>query len=109
MKFLVDANLPPGLATWLREQGHEANHVSDEPGHGASDAAISAFARRQACVIVTKDEDFVALAALARESAPVVWVRLGNATNAALKQWLGPLLPDIVRRLQSGEKLIEVV
>ena len=32
MKFLVDANLPLGLATWLREQAHEAIHVSDQPG-----------------------------------------------------------------------------
>ena len=32
MKFLVDANLPPGLATWLREQAHEAIHVSDQAG-----------------------------------------------------------------------------
>ncbi|TAK87489.1 MAG: hypothetical protein EPO20_04070 [Betaproteobacteria bacterium] len=109
MKFLVDANLPPGLATWLREQGHEASHIFEEPGHKASDAVIGDFARRQGCVIVTKDEDFVALATLAPESAPVVWVRLGNATNAALKEWLEPLLADIVQRIRNGEKLIEVV
>jgi predicted nuclease of predicted toxin-antitoxin system len=26
MTFLVDANLPPGLAGWLRERGHDAIH-----------------------------------------------------------------------------------
>lgn len=32
MKFLVDANLPPGLSAWLREHNHEAIHVNDQPG-----------------------------------------------------------------------------
>lgn len=109
MNFLVDANLPPGLAAWLRERGHQASHVFEGPGHKATDAAISDFARQQDCVIITKDDDFAALATLAPESAPVVWLRLGNATNATLGKWLEPLLPDIVQRLQSGEKLIEVV
>lgn len=109
MKFLVDANLPPELATWLRERGHDASHIFETSGHKAGDAAIADLAWRQGSVIVTKDEDFVALATLAAESAPVVWVRLGNATNAALREWLEPLLPDIVQRIESGEKLIEVV
>jgi predicted nuclease of predicted toxin-antitoxin system len=28
MKFLVDAQLPPGLCSWLEERGHEAVHVA---------------------------------------------------------------------------------
>lgn len=109
MNFLVDANLPPGLAAWLREQGHQAIHVFEEPGHTAPDAAIAAFARSQGRVIVTKDEDFAALATIADDSAPVVWLRLGNSTNAALVEWLEPLLGDIVGRIEAGERLIEVV
>jgi len=29
VKFLVDAQLPPMLADWLRKAGHEALHVQD--------------------------------------------------------------------------------
>ena len=29
MKFIVDAQLPPALARWLCEQGHQAEHVQD--------------------------------------------------------------------------------
>jgi len=29
MRFLIDARLPPALARWLTEQGHEAEHVFD--------------------------------------------------------------------------------
>jgi predicted nuclease of predicted toxin-antitoxin system len=109
MIFLVDANLPPGLVAWLRERGHQASHVADRPGVRASDRTIFDLAREEGFVIVTKDEDFSALATLAAESAPVVWLRIGNATNASLQMWLEPLLPEIVRRIESGEKLIEVV
>ena len=55
MKFLVDANLPPGLATWLREQAHEAIHVSDQPGLNLDDRAVFEFARQHGYIIMTKD------------------------------------------------------
>lgn len=29
MKFLVDAQLPPGLCGWLEDRGHAAVHVGD--------------------------------------------------------------------------------
>lgn len=109
MKFLVDANLPPGLAVWLRDLGHDADHVFHLPGLTSVDAAVFEFARRGGHIIVTKDEDFAALLTLAADPPSVVWLRLGNATNAQLKRWLEPLLPEIIERLGAGERLIEVV
>lgn len=109
MTFLVDANLPPGLAPWLREHGHEATHVSDQPGSALDDRALFEFARQHGNIIMTKDEDFAALTTLVDEPAAVVWLRLGNATNSMLRNWLGPLLPEILQRLAAGETLIEVV
>jgi predicted nuclease of predicted toxin-antitoxin system len=109
MRFLLDANLPPGLAAWLREQGHDATHLQSQTALAGDDRTIFEFARAQRCVIVTKDEDFAALATLAGGPPPVVWLRLGNATNTALRNWLAPRLPDILQRLAAGETLIEVV
>jgi len=109
MKFLVDANLPPGLAAWLRENTHDAIHVSDQPGLELDDRNIFNFARQHDYIIVTKDEDFATLVTLGNEPARVIWLRLGNATNSRLRTWLEPLLPEIVQRLSSGETLIEVV
>lgn len=109
MTFLVDANLPPGLAAWLRERGHDAIHIHDQPGLALDDRAIFEFARKHEYIIITKDEDFAALATLGDKPAAVVWVRIGNATNAMLQNWLAPLLPEIVQRLATGETLIEVI
>jgi predicted nuclease of predicted toxin-antitoxin system len=40
MKFLVDAQLPPALAHWLRERGHAAEHVEDVGLSSAEDVDI---------------------------------------------------------------------
>ena len=43
MKFLVDANLPPGLAVWLREYAHEAIHTRNRRNrHNGRSYAIDA-------------------------------------------------------------------
>jgi len=108
VKFLIDANLPPALARWLSEQGHEANHVSEFTLEGASDRAIWRHAREASTCIVTKDEDFVLLHAIDRDGPPVVWVRIGNATRDALIGRLSPLWPGVAAALERGEKIVEV-
>ena len=60
MKFLVDENLPPVLALWIRDQGYEALHVND---FGAdlpvSDQAIRQLALHKNWIVITGDDDFV--------------------------------------------------
>ncbi len=56
MHFLVDAQLPPALCTWLRARGHEADHVSEVLGGQTSDHAIARFAERNALTLISKDE-----------------------------------------------------
>ncbi|MFN0057875.1 MAG: DUF5615 family PIN-like protein [Planctomycetota bacterium] len=109
MKFLVDGNLPPALCVWLQRRGYHAQHIQDGPGLGASDRAILQFAKVHELVIFTKDEDFGALAIVAPTGVPIVWLRIGNATNAVLERWIEPLLPEILDRLAAGEEIIEVV
>lgn len=52
--------MPPELARWLREAGHDAQHVEDVGLREGSDGAIWAHALQSGAVIVTKDEDFAA-------------------------------------------------
>ena len=108
MRFLVDAQLPPALARWLVEQGHEAEHVHDIGLAGASDRAIWDEAVRRDAVIVSKDEDFVSLRTLLPEGPALIWVRVGNTTRRMLITWFEALQPEIERQRLEGEKLIEV-
>lgn len=106
MKFLVDAQLPPALAGWLRERGHEAEHVSDVGLLAATDAAIANHVEGNGAVLVTKDEDFGPLRLPGRFG--LVWLRCGNATNRALVAWLTPRWSEVERLLNEGEGFIEV-
>ena len=74
----------------------------------AKDAAIWQYALQNRAAILTKDEDF-AERCLRSEHAPVVvWLRIGNATNPVLLGWFLPVLPAVVARIESGDRLIEV-
>lgn len=108
MLFLVDAQLPPALARWLVEQGHDATHLMDHGSLAASDRAVWELAHRLNAVIVSKDEDFVHLRTLSAEGPAVVWVRVGNTTRRELLAWFSRLLPEIEQALQAGETLVEV-
>src|SRR5438132_11226569 len=108
VNFLVDAQLPPALARWIRSQGHQAEHVFDLGFHRADDPVIWEYALNQSAVIISKDEDFVDHWLLSDRPVPLVWIRKGNCSNRALLAWFEPLWPDAVKRLEQGEKFIEL-
>lgn len=108
MKFIVDAQLPPGLARLLGDLGQEAVAVRDVGLREADDDPIWRYALARGVVIVSKDEDFPERCL--RSSAPpqVLWLHVGNCSNRALFAWLRPLWPDIERRLLAGDRIVEV-
>ena len=109
MRFLVDAQLPPTLARFLTDRGHLAEHVANVGLLDASDRAIWTRAASTGAVLVTKDADFVALRALARERGPpVLWVRVGSTTNRRLASVFEAALPAVLAALERGEAVVEV-
>lgn len=108
MNFLIDAQLPPALARWIVSQGHQATHVFDIGLQTADDPAIWERARNDRAVIISKDEDFVDRWLLSDQPVPLAWIRKGNCSNRVLIAWLVPLWPDTLKRLEQGERLIEL-
>ena len=96
----------PLLARWPIDRLHEMDHVTAIGLADASDAAIVEAALDRGAVLVTKDEDFVLLRLPVR--IVLLWLRIGNATNRALQQWLEPRWPTIERMLIAGERFVEV-
>lgn len=109
MRFLVDAQLPPALAHWLRETGHEAEHVEDVGLRDGTDGAIWTHALQTGAIIMTKDEDFAARSVQAATAPVIVWLRIGNTTNRALRASIEPRLPGITQLLARGSRLVEVI
>jgi predicted nuclease of predicted toxin-antitoxin system len=109
LNFLIDAQLPPALARWIANQsGHQATHVFDLDLQGADDRVIWEHAGEKDLIIVSKDEDFLDRWLLSEVPVALIWIRKGNCSNRALIAWLDPLWLDVLRRLETGERLIEL-
>lgn len=108
MRFLVDAQLPPALARWLVEQGHDASHVMDQGLGEASDRRIWDEAASSGAVIVTKDEDFPARRRSSAMGPAVVWIRIGNSTRRETLRRFAMVFPDLVAALGRGDTLVGI-
>ena len=95
MRFLIDAQLPVGLARILQHKGHESQHVTDLQMMESSDHEIWQWAKDNDAIIVSKDEDFVFLYSKDSEPASLIWIRVGNTRKKQLIEWYESLLPAI--------------
>jgi predicted nuclease of predicted toxin-antitoxin system len=109
IRFLVDAQLPPGLARRLTARGYPAEHVNRVHLGVASDRDVWRYAARTAATLVTKDEDFAALAGQGPVGPQVVLIRIGNISNDALWRAIEPQLDQIIQALNAGERIVEVL
>lgn len=59
LKFIVDTQLPPVLATYLRRKGLDATHTTHYPeAQFLSDSQIRKIAVEEDRIVITKDDDF---------------------------------------------------
>ena len=108
MKFLIDAQLPPAVACWLRDAGHDAQAVREAGLREAEDDTIWRHALATGVAILTKDEDFPIRAQQADTSPVIVWLRIGNTSNHALRLWFMPQLPQILAWIEQGVRVLEI-
>ena len=108
MRFLIDAQLPPGLSKRLVGAGYQAVHLHDVMNPEATDIEVALEANRRQAILVSKDEDFADLSRRGILLVPLLWVRCGNVTNARLWRVLDPLLPMIGQAFASGDRIVEV-
>jgi predicted nuclease of predicted toxin-antitoxin system len=108
MRFIVDAQLSPELAGWIRRRGHEASAVRDIGLRDADDGVIWAYAVSNAAVIVTKDKDFAARRQAVVAGPQILWLKLGNTLNGVLLARLSICWPEIEAVLIAGHSVVEV-
>jgi predicted nuclease of predicted toxin-antitoxin system len=105
LRFILDEQLPPRLADWLRKRGHDARHVLEIGMGGATDATVIAVAEERGAVLVTKDADF----RLPRRIAvPAIWLRFGNVSTRLLLERFAQAFDEVEKALANGEMLVEV-
>jgi predicted nuclease of predicted toxin-antitoxin system len=108
VKFLVDAQLPPDVARWLRDAGHDAQAVRAVGLRDADDGEIWQHALATGAAVITKDEDFPIRAQQTDASPVIVWLRIGNTSNHALQLWFMPQLPQILAWIEQGVRVLEI-
>jgi predicted nuclease of predicted toxin-antitoxin system len=108
MRFLVDTQLPPLLAEHLVSLGHQAEHTAEIGLASSDDRDLWQYAVTNAAIVITKDEDFVTIRALADSGPAVLWVRIGNTTKNELLKRFTLAWPRIVSALERGETVVEI-
>ena len=109
MILWIDAQLSPALAPWISAHFEvEAFSVKHRGYRDANDRQIFQAARDAGAVVMTKDRDFLRL--LERHGPPpqILWVTLGNTSNARMKEALQRTLKRAAALLESGEALVEL-
>jgi predicted nuclease of predicted toxin-antitoxin system len=109
VKFIVDAQLPPGLARYLADRFRvRASHVRDLGLRDADDLTIFQYAKKMSLIVVTKDSDFVELVYRHGTPSQIFWVTRGNTTNANLNRVFTATLPSALQLLADGETIVEI-
>jgi predicted nuclease of predicted toxin-antitoxin system len=102
MNFLVDAQLPRRMTSWLIAAGCDAMHTLDLPdGSRTTGEQINDVGDREHRVVVSKDADFVDGHLLRGRPAKLLLISTGNISNRDLEALVVPLIPDIVREFQT--------
>jgi predicted nuclease of predicted toxin-antitoxin system len=105
----VDAQLSPALAPWITKHlGIEAYSVKRLGLRDAADNDIFKAARETSAVIITKDADFVRLVERKGPPPNIIWLTLGNTSNAHLRAVLGRALLSAIDLIECGESLVEI-
>jgi predicted nuclease of predicted toxin-antitoxin system len=104
VRFLLDANISPLVATRLIEAGHSAVHVRDVGLRAASDEQIMDLAAQEDRVIVSQDIDFTNLLYYRRASRPslILLRNLPEVTAAQIAQLITANLPQLEDSLSDG-------
>lgn len=84
MKLLFDQNLSHKLVGHVRDAFPDSAHVGGLELQAASDREIWDYAAEHGFIITSKDSDFRQLAFLHGQPPKVLWLRLGNASTAAI-------------------------
>jgi predicted nuclease of predicted toxin-antitoxin system len=85
MKFIVDAQLPFKLSSWLKKEGFDVVHTSDLPNQNLTkDNFIIKIAEEQNRVVITKDSDFFEHYLIHGKPDKILMITTGNIVNKEL-------------------------
>jgi predicted nuclease of predicted toxin-antitoxin system len=102
MKFIVDAQLPYELKTFLISLEHDAIHTDDLPlKAGTPDSAINEISKTQERIVITKDTDFLDSYYINNSPTRLLLITTGNIVNKELLDYSPGILPQSLKLLMT--------
>ncbi len=109
MKFIIDAQLPPRIAIWLNEYGHDTIHTDDLPlGNKTSDTTIAERSVSENRIVITKDTDFMKMHMIKEIPKLILFITTGNLRNSQLILLFEQNMDRIVAFFASGNSIVEL-
>jgi predicted nuclease of predicted toxin-antitoxin system len=109
VKLVFDHHFPALIAREVEKQlGIRCLTVAELHWSRATDYHIFSSLSDRGDVIVTKDEDYVAMATRSGPPPQVIWIRLGNIRNSELLVVMRRSLPSCVEHHLSGAPVVEL-
>jgi len=109
-KFVVDTQLPPSLAEFLRRRDLNATHVTDYPsGAFTSDKEIIRIAAEEQRIVISKDRDFLDYFLLKGFPPAVLLFQIGNCKNSELFSLLDNQLNTILLQFTEDPKRLIIL
>jgi predicted nuclease of predicted toxin-antitoxin system len=103
MRFLADMGIGTRIVQWLREEGHDVTHLSEEGLQRLSNGEIFNKGIAKNRVVLTFDLDFSEIAALSRRrKASIVVFRLHNTCSDHVIDRLSAVLEESTNVLEKG-------
>ena len=107
MRFLADVGIGARVVEWLRDNGHDATHLSEEGLQRLPNGEIFDKGIAERRVILTFDLDFGEIAALSRgRKASVVVFRLHNTRSDHVIARLSVVLEESMSALEMGAVVV---
>ena len=108
MRFIVDTQLPPRLASFLESKGHDCIHTTHfENGHLLQDAEIIIIAVDQSRTIISKDSDFSDNYYLKGAPPKILLLQFGNISNNDLIEYFEQYLDIIIGVFEGGADYVQ--
>lgn len=108
MRFLLDAHLPPALASAIRAVGHDCDEARKLIPPDSLDSEIANLANALGAAVLSKDVDFVDLVDRGVLHTALVRIRLPNMMAEETCAAVLPRLPSIIKSIEAGERIIEI-
>ena len=110
MIYIIDAQLPKKLSTWLKDGGFDSIHTLDLPDQNDTEdlEIIRISTETENSVIVSKDKDFPDYRIIKGLPQRLLWVTTGNITNTRLLELFEKAFSQIHTEFESGKLFVEL-